>query len=274
MNLKTSLPPLALIPLFSLLQAASFSYDFNSGLADYNSHFNSTDSGEWSSAGVPSWAATGGVNNSGRIQSGGNNNTAVLRSASDFSSVGSSNRVSTWFEARLNASGLIDGFNALGVGFTIGDNGTLNSNQYVAAELEVQGGNQVLSLRYRDSFTVNTPDSDALSLVSGNWYKLENVVTKEAGVGNFSFDISLTDYGADGNGAGIVVDTYSTGTLGGMSTLWNETELNAAFQGYSQGGAGGAFGFDNFEATVIPEPATFSLLSLAGLLFFMQKRRA
>lgn len=276
MNLTSSLVTILAFGAFaSTLSAQVFNYDFNVSEADYNSFFNSTGAGEWSSnPPFPGWVATGGVNDSGRIASGGNNNTAVLLQASDFSTVGSTQTVSTYFEARTNADGEINGFNALGFGFTTSSSGTLNSDQYLAADVVAGSttGTNVLNLRYRESATINNPDSDEFSLISGNWYQMENVVTKEAGVGNFSFVIILTDFGADGTSTGTVIDTYSTGVLGGMTTLWNLDELNAAFQGYSQGGAGGAFGFDNFSAT-IPEPTSAAMLMGALGLLALRRRK-
>ncbi len=259
----------------STLSAQVFNYDFNTSEADYNSFFNSTGAGEWSTnPPFPGWVSTAGVDNTGRIASGGNNNTAVLLEASDFSTVGSTQTVSTYFEARTNGDGEINGFNALGFGFTTSSTVTLNSDQYLAADV-VPGatlGTNVLNLRYRETGTINNPDSDEFSLVTGNWYQMQNVVTKEAGMGEFSFVITLTDFGPDGTSAGTVIDTYSTGVLTGMTTLWNQTELNAAFQGYSQGGAGGAFGYDNFSAT-IPEPTSAAMLMGALGLLALRRRK-
>lgn len=276
MKLTSSLATiLALGAYASSLSAQVFDYDFNTSEADYNSFFNSTGAGEWSTnPPFPGWVSNGGVDNSGRIASGGNNNTAVLLQASDFTEVGSSHTVSAYFEARTNGDGEIDGFNAIGFGFTTSSSGTLNSDQYLAADVVAGAttGTNVLNLRFRETFTSNNPDTDEFSLVSGNWYQMENVVTKEAGVGNFSFEITLTDFGADGTSAGTVIDTYSTGVIGGMTTLWNLSELNAAFQGYSQGGAGGAFGFDNFSAS-IPEPTSAAMLMGALGLLALRRRK-
>jgi hypothetical protein len=255
-------------------QAATITYDFNTSQADFNANFAATGAGEWSTSAVPGWTASAGVDNTGRIQSGGNNNTAVYLTASDFSTVGSSNTASIWFEARLNGSDQISGFANLGVGFTTGTTGTLSSDQYFAAELKTgTGSNMRLGYRWRESSTGGNADTDEFTLTDGNWYKLETTLTKESGTGNFSTVVSLTDYGTTGTSAGSLVDTYSSGTFGGATTVWNATQLNSAFQGYSQSGTGGAYGFDNFEATVIPEPGTLALFGLAGLAMTVPLRR-
>lgn len=299
-KLCRNLLPAAIIAMTPATHAAVFTYDFDTSQEDFNSLFASAGSGEFSTAGVPGWNETGGVGagggvgangGSGWIRTGGNGNSALLLQESDFSTVGSSNTVSVFLEARLNNNSEgISGFANFGVGFAPSTTTNFTTDQYAVVHLQnfvaPQSGdpdNQRLGLRSRESGSfggtqlVSTSNNIDVDIVTGDWYKLELELTKLATVGEFEATATVWDYGPEGISAPQLLDSF-TATLTNLPTLWNAPQLHAGFHGYSQGGTGGTFGFDNFSATVpdppvIPEPASMSLVALGGTLLLARRRR-
>ena len=92
----------------------------------------------------------------------------------------------------------------------------------------------------------------------------DNAVTKTlAETGAMAADLFLNKTPADGAGAGLM-DTFTTAINGTGSQLVLTMTADLQFE---------AMAFDNIQITGVPEPGSFSLLVLAGVLLVATRRR-
>lgn len=231
-----------------------------------NKYFETTSGGLGGTRAIGSLGATDGPHTS-----------AVYNQQSfDFDSTGDSVTVSQYF-LRQDATLLITNFSIPQIGiFT--DNTELFGNN--------AAGNSYASLRLLSSTSNNTDVflqteiksgtgirqqvsiPGTASLVAGNWYRLtttlENVSATQVEISG-----ALEDWGTTGAAfvSNILSTTGNVVSFSGSDLVLGDSTVWAGQRFFTEGGA---LRVDNFEVT--PEPSTFGLLCLGGLLVARRRR--
>jgi len=242
-------------------------YLFNDGQTDFNSQFLTTSVGgllPWDTGGIN---ATGGVNNTGYLQTDSVDQAALWSIGYNWAT-GTELPMSVYFKARVTA-GQTGAGEGIRVGIDASSGGVLNGGQYLAFGLEdgSASDNEQLTVTSRESGTTTTKSGTDLGVCTNdNWYEIRAAITKKATAGQFTLVLSLYDWGADGVTGGSQVGSSwtldGTGAAAGLSTLWNATDAYYGFRAAVASGRG-VRGLDNFAT--MPEPALLGVLALGGL---------
>jgi len=268
---------------FAVLTAsanAQVLYDFNTSQADYNANFTSTAGGTFYQTG---WQATGGVSNSGSMNTNGTQQTGFYNtSVGQFTTNGDTKFVSMYFLAGTLTSNNFDGRAQVGFGtdtaVSFGSGSFVGGTVATTANDGTNGTNYALRVNYRNGGTgANTQDTNMGNLITNNeWYQLR-LDLNYTGSNAYTATVNLYSWGADGVTGGGLVDSFTTTALnassgGNLSTITN-TNLFAGFMGATSNAGLRAEQVDNFAT--IPEPSAYvMMLGGIGVLLLLRRRRA
>lgn len=260
--------------------ATLYTYDFNTKgtlaatQADFDANFATP-------AHDPAINLTGGLSGTGAIgrSTGGSAYNYYRTPIGQFTTAGQSTTASYFFFGSAN---ILAGANDF-LGFTTNTangNATSTSNTNPTAGVKVallnnalvnsaytNTSNRIVS-RNLGGTEVVTTDADTFVLPVDNagagrrWFYQTLTLTYDGG-NNFTIATSLFESASNGT-VGTLLDTYQT-TRTGLTSLVGQ-DLYAGFQLFSAGGSSvrGELG-DNFEVSLIPEPASLAMLALGGL---------
>ncbi|HOF18036.1 MAG TPA: PEP-CTERM sorting domain-containing protein [Phycisphaerae bacterium] len=119
---------------------------------------------------------------------------------------------------------------------------------------------------YAGTASPTTVTSANFSLLTADvWYKLTMKVTRNAD-NTLNYVTSIQNYGSNGQTPGSVVSSLSGTTA--VTSLSTDSTISAGMGARK----GNANGLDNFQVSVVPEPATAALVALGGGLALLRRR--
>jgi hypothetical protein len=266
-----------------MAQAQSFTVNFNTpgDLANnFNIYQNTSPPVTNAATGSPySQSLTGGVGGSGLVNIAAPGTgitpdaTAIYMNTSfDFSTAGAALNISAYVNVIAPTE---TGNRLLHLGFANSSTSGLNGN----AGLAFMGfrlnpttiGSTVFTPQWQtktvSGSTVNTAGGGNLTLTAGDWYEV-SVTFQNLGGGNIQGSGFVEDFGVNGltPGASFSISpiTFTSADIASNSAVW------AAFRTFQADGDGG---FDNFSASVVPEPGTTVLVGLGLGTFLLVGRR-
>ena len=228
-------------------------YPFNSGQANFESTFNET--AGWGAL----WNATAGTGATGGLTSDPNERAGILpASPITFNTAGQALDLGIAFKARVTA-GVTNtaGGEGLSLGLNRVDTPPLISGAYLVAGISEATPNSLssaLSAGSRNNVpgTVNTTDTNVLTLEDNEWYALDATIIYN-GANAFTVTSRIYGLGTAGTDTPSLLGTYSV-TRTDLDSLVG-IPLFAGFQGRSAGGFGGVRAFDDFYVG-LPTPTT------------------
>jgi len=114
-----------------------------------------------------------------------------------------------------------------------------------------------------------------LPLTANSWYKLDSIFTKNATVGDWTYEVNLYSLGSNGTGTPSLVggSSYShTSAVGDRLTFYNTGTLYPFFS-LSSAVNDGIPTIDNIGFSSVPEPSTYAAMFGVGLLGFASLRK-
>lgn len=249
-------------------------FDFSSSqqLAD-----NFTNNGA-TGGGTSAWSSAGGINGDpGRVNvSVSPTQRLTYFTTTSYDPGTASFTASYYFLASAFTAGGTNARIALGItlGTTFATN-NLNDNAAIQTRLiNASAANGGLRLEIRSG--TGATQTQGVTLVTDNWYKLSATFTPNAATGSYLVSSSLENAGALGTG-GLVSIATASGTRTDATYFSAGEALPVYFAILTQFGSGGAVAFDNVSVpfAAIPEANTFALpaFALAAALLAATRRR-
>jgi len=274
--MKTICGLLAILGLAGTAGAQSVFYDFNSGAADFTSHFIER------GFGTATYFSTGGVSNSGAIRGPGANSSAEIHATPFANAAGATFTLSIDFLGGLQAA--TDSGDVMGLGLLTSTNfgwqGLQSDHAFydVIISLNNVSDQNLTQFRFSRGSPTESGNGGFLNftpmLTTDNWYRLTATYTNTGS--NFSVAISLYDIGATGLSAPSLI--RSSSGMAGVPELASASTLYAGIYGGTSGGdTQFAKRLDNFSANIVavPKPGVAALLALGGVAFgLVRSRRA
>jgi hypothetical protein len=221
-------------------------YNFNVSRGNFEETYNET--AGWGAL----WGANIGAGGTGGLATDSNTRAALLPTSTvRFTTAGQFVDLSIAFKARVTTgTANTAGGDALRLGLNRANTPLLTGGGYLSGAVNRAAADSltsVLAVESRNNVpgTVNTGDTDILSLVDNDWYAMDSTITYNGGSA-FTVAVRLYRLGSSGTSAPVLMDSY-TATRSGLDSLVN-VPLYAGFQGASTAGFGGVRAFDNFFA--------------------------
>lgn len=155
---------------------------------------------------------------------------------------------------------------AIRAGLTQETNTTMGGTSNMVQASLLASNSPTAALLQLDSEDSANLESSAITLTDDRWYRLVAEFEADVSANGVKMSVSVFDIGANGLGTPTQVGSTLSSTLN-ADTVRGDSTLYAAFK---TNRASGVTTLDNF--TVVPEPASLALATLAGMLMLPRRR--